>query len=88
MPNAFDHTDFMEYNGDSDSMDKVCTASLVKGKVVFEGKAAERVEKMVRELDTLKPYLKRDGYFLLAQLPVAFHGTYAYFNEVEEATVL
>lgn len=89
MPDPYDHVDFFEYDGDSDSVEKIATASLIDGKVIFDGPGADSVERVVRESDSLKPYLKRDGYQLLAQLPVEFsHGTYFNCSEVKEATIL
>jgi hypothetical protein len=88
MQNANDHVDFYAYDGDTDAIDKICTASLVDGKVVFEGKEGERVEKMVLEMGSLKPYIKMGGYSFLAQLPIEFSGTYFYCSDVKEATLL
>lgn len=88
MPNPHDHCNFFEYKGDQDKMVKIATAILADGKVEFEGVEADRVEKMVKENDHLKPYLKKGGYPLLAELPLAFCGTYFYATEVQEATIL
>ena len=70
----YDHCDFYEYDGRR--MVRIATASLIGGKVVFEGVAADSVEKMVRQSDDLKPYLKKGGYTLLAQMEHAFCGSY------------
>ena len=88
MPNPNDKVDFFEYNGDQDAVKKIATASLVDGKVIFEGEAADRVEKLLKGMDTLKPYFKIGGYTLLAQFPVEIHGTYFYATDVQEATIL
>lgn len=87
MFNRYDKVEFKKYNGESNKMEVACTVSLVDGKLIYEGKDAQEVKKMVDRNDRLADYRDIGGYTLLAALPYVFTGDYFYATDVIEASL-
>lgn len=88
MVNRYDRVDFYAWDSDSKSMERVCQAFLVDGKIVYEGKYADEVRKGVEEDPHLKKFEAAGAYAVLARMQVAYQGSYFHATPVLEATAL
>lgn len=78
------YVDFMSYNPESDSMEKVCRVYLTKGKLFYEGEQAEDIKKLVDNHDLLKHFAKMGPYSVLSMLSKVFSGGYFHATMVKE----
>lgn len=86
----YDHdtVEFKKFSKDTEEHEIVCRVSLVNKRLIYEGKDAESVKKLVEESDFLEPFLKDGGYPLLARFSHAFSGSRFRASQVIDPEVM
>ena len=86
--NRYDRVDFYSYDFQDKEHKKVCSVFVADGKLSFEGERADKVEKMMKDNDYLKPFWEIGPYAVLERLQYAFQGTLFHATDVVGASAL